>query len=226
MALAIESERTITNSHPVQKGYVFVAKGNVYITRHCRTRTKELGEPLFVVVDSKGHRLGLRCPRQVYDEVLTAERATAVDRQSIVDRKDARDRSEATAALVRLFPRIPPEAAEATVLHAFEKRSRRVGRKMVVSLDDRVTRAVIAHIRHCYTPYEAILRKGVPREQARLRVQGEVSRLLRTWKGLPPASPQTSKVCDANREEQTKRERKLRKRIEKKVRVKRRKHPS
>ncbi|KAJ9649253.1 pre-rRNA processing protein [Coniosporium tulheliwenetii] len=203
MAQRTQRQKTISDDLPVQKGYTFVAKGNVYITRHCRTRTKELGKTVFVIADSKGQRLGLR-----------------------LDKKDTKGRNEATAALVRLFPKVPPDAAEATVKHAFEKRSRRVGRKMVVSLDDRVTRAVIAHIRHCYTPYDAMLRKGVPREQARLRVQADVHRLLRAWKGLPPVSPPKSKDLDAKREEPRRREGKPPKRNEKRVRTKRRKHPS
>lgn len=43
-------EREVNQRVPVRPEYVFVKKGDPYITRHCRQLTKEMGKDLFVVV--------------------------------------------------------------------------------------------------------------------------------------------------------------------------------
>lgn len=48
-------------------------------------------------------------------------------------------------------------------------------------LDSAVELAVVAHLRHRFTAYEALLRAGVARETARDRVAPRVTELLRCW---------------------------------------------
>lgn len=43
-------EREVNQRVPVRPDYVFVKKGDPYITRHCRQLTKEMGKDLFVVM--------------------------------------------------------------------------------------------------------------------------------------------------------------------------------
>jgi hypothetical protein len=48
-------------------------------------------------------------------------------------------------------------------------------------VDSAVELAVVAHVRHRCTPYEALLRAGVGREAARDRVAASVSAVLGRW---------------------------------------------
>ncbi|EZF28357.1 hypothetical protein H101_07957 [Trichophyton interdigitale H6] len=42
-------EDILLDNQPQPPGYVFVPKGNVYITRKCRSQTHDLGSPVFTV---------------------------------------------------------------------------------------------------------------------------------------------------------------------------------
>lgn len=48
-------------------------------------------------------------------------------------------------------------------------------------LAEAVDLAVVAHARHRFTRYESLLDAGYDRDEARMRVQPDVSALLRTW---------------------------------------------
>ncbi len=58
-------------------------------------------------------------------------------------------------------------------------------------LDHAVELAVVAHIRHRFTRYEALLDGGVDRDEAREIVQPEVLRTLARW-GASGEAPPTS----------------------------------
>ena len=62
---------------------------------------------------------------------------------------------------------------------------RRPGRRLRVdgqSLDPQAVRAaVIAHIRHVHTDYDALLMQGVARRAARDRIQARVQEVVETW---------------------------------------------
>ncbi|MFD2763850.1 DUF2293 domain-containing protein [Micromonospora eburnea] len=47
---------------------------------------------------------------------------------------------------------------------------------------DAVTRAVVASVRHEDTAYDELLMAGVPREQARERVQDDIDQVLERWR--------------------------------------------
>ncbi|OJD33719.1 alanine and arginine rich protein [Diplodia corticola] len=222
-------EREVHQGVPIRPDYVFVPKGDPYITRHCRQLTKETGQDVYVVVVSKqaSHTLsllpapniqrppkknppretkpltyipppptqddqtrrgrprplGLRVPRTIHAAVLAADAATKSARLAATAARDARLLADARAALVRLFPRAPPQAVDAVVEHAFRKRSGRVGRAGDVDLEERVVLGVRAHVRHEWTGYEGLLRAGVGREEGRRRVAGRVEEVVGEWQG-------------------------------------------
>jgi hypothetical protein len=105
-----------------------------------------------------------------------AERRVELDRQYV----------EQFAARVRqLFPRCPPGREQAIAEHACLKYSDRVGRTAAAKeLDEKAVRlAVIAHIRHVETPYDALLGQGFERREARAEVSGQVEQILAAWAG-------------------------------------------
>lgn len=58
-----------------------------------------------------------------------------------------------------------------------------------MSLEEKVTLGVRAHVRHAHTAYEELMRSGVERDVARWRVAGELEEVVRRWQGLPEKSP-------------------------------------
>jgi hypothetical protein len=92
--------------------------------------------------------------------------------------------SDRFAALVRArFPSMPAREARRAARFACAGRTERVG---VLSAggaleEHAVELAVIAHARHRFTRYEALLARGVDRDEARALVRDEVSAWLRAW---------------------------------------------
>lgn len=46
---SILTRQNCVERQPLPAGYVFVPKGDVYITRHCRSQTKEAQQVVYVV---------------------------------------------------------------------------------------------------------------------------------------------------------------------------------
>jgi hypothetical protein len=78
------------------------------------------------------------------------------------------------------FPRCPAGKEMVIAQHACLKYSGRVGRSAAAKrLDEEAVRlAVVAHIRHTETDYDALLIKGYDRQDARSEVRREVDRIL------------------------------------------------
>ena len=97
------------------------------------------------------------------------------------------------AARVReLYPHCPRGREKQIAEHACRKYSGRVGRSAAAkALDEKAVRlAVVAHIRHTATAYDALLVRGWARQEARARVNDQVSTVLGQWeKGNLEKSP-------------------------------------
>jgi hypothetical protein len=165
------------------KGYQFVPKGDVYITSNVRKRTHAAGATLYVVVDKHRKPIGLRCPATVVQEVTEAAQATKARRAAVVQTRDAAAERDFKTELLRLYPKVPPEDIPQILGQTLEKRSRRVGRTRTLDLESKVHLAVKAHIRHCRTPYEQLLRDGVERGEARRRVTALLDKVCSSWSG-------------------------------------------
>jgi hypothetical protein len=107
-----------------------------------------------------------------------ATRRAALDRQ-YVDQFIARVRE--------LFPACPTGRERDIAEHACLKYSGRVGRSASAkALDEVAVRlAVIAHVRHRETPYDALLARGYDRWEARATVEEAVRRVLQKWGAQP-----------------------------------------
>ncbi|MCJ1393341.1 hypothetical protein MMC18_006214 [Xylographa bjoerkii] len=195
--LKYDFEKLACHTSNIPRGYVFVPKGDVYITRHCRTLTGKLQQTLYVVYDDATcERLGLRCPANVFEEVNADAVASAPGRRDAVQTKDLRDDRKSRAAIRRMFPRMPIDSAEAILEHGFQKGSGRVGRTTTLDEDQKVKLAVEAHIRHNFTPYETLLRERKDgdqaddhrRERARATVKPQILEILASWGPQPSPS--------------------------------------
>ncbi|KAK4246169.1 hypothetical protein C7999DRAFT_42393 [Corynascus novoguineensis] len=175
-----EDEPEVRRHSPMPKGYKFVAKGDVYIIKHCRKKTHEAGKTLYVVVDKKGKPMGLRCPAYIHNAVMRENEATASQRAEAVQKRDTAIQEGFENAIVKLFPKIPKGEVLQILKHSLKKHSRRVGRTGTVALQDRVKLAVRAHIRH----------EGMSRQDARERIWGRLNEIARQWSGraLKPAA--------------------------------------
>ena len=179
-------EKTLNNKVPLPQGYVFVAKGNVYITRHCRERTRQTGRVLYIIQDSRTKvRIGVACPSHILREVRTSEKATAAYRKQQVATKDKNYITNARVILLQLFPHIPSGTAEEVLKHGYLKGSGRVGRSTTMSDSNKMIMAVTAHARHKHTPYDALLREKGPgqaaRFEARAQIRSQLLQVLRNW---------------------------------------------
>ena len=103
--------------------------------------------------------------------------------------KDRKVLDNARSVLSKLFPRMPLDSVETVLQHGYSKGSGRVGRSTILSEDQKVTAAVIAHIRHTKTPYDRLLRQGRAtkdtgnhRDNCRALVRAQIDEILKDWR--------------------------------------------
>jgi hypothetical protein len=87
-----------------------------------------------------------------------------------------------------LYPGCPQGREKQIAEHACRKYSGRVGRSAAAKdFDEQAVRlAVVAHVRHTETEYDALLVGGWDRKEARARVNEEVSMVVGAWRRSPP----------------------------------------
>jgi hypothetical protein len=172
---------------------VFLGRGDAALTRRAKAASK-----LWAVV-IRFSRSRKRYERQgllVEEQALKKAEAECLGDAEVRARRKARDagrRADQDEALARamadgirrLFPRCPPEEAEAIARHATLRRSGRVGRTAAAKeMEERPSvLAVVAAVRHGYTRYDDLLMSGMERSEARAAVRGEVDRILADWRG-------------------------------------------
>lgn len=178
-------EPEVQADEPMPKGYKFVPKGDVYVTKHCRKKTHEAEKTLYVVLDKNNKPIGLRCPTYIYNAVMGQNKATASRRAEAVQKRDAAIEENFEDAILKLFPTIPKAEIPQILKQSLKKHSRRVGRTNTVALQDRVKLAVRAHIRHMHTDYDQLLKQGVSRLEARAAVWDKLNEVARQWGGRP-----------------------------------------
>jgi hypothetical protein len=171
---------------------VFLPAGDTALSRRARKHS-----PLSAVV-VRFSRSRKRYERQgllVTEEALARaqkeceadapERAAARARAVAVREGDDHEFVEELAqAILRQYPACPPETARRIAEHTGRRSSGRVGRSAAGrALDPRaVELAVIAHIRHEHTDYDALLMRGTQRFEARAQVREKIDRVLAEWR--------------------------------------------
>ena len=166
------------------EGYIFVPKGDVYITRKCTVLTQAAGKIVHIVCDNRTNskcRIGIHVPKPILASVQADAASTATQRASAVQRKDDRDLERARKALRTRYPGMPVSDLEKVLGHAFVKGSGRVGRTTGTTEERRASLAVGAYVRHMYTPYDKLL-KGMGRGEARSEVRRKVCDIKAGWR--------------------------------------------
>jgi len=113
-------------------------------------------------------------------EVRTRRREREAARRAELDQEFV---SHFAARVRQLFPHCPVGRETIIAEHACQKYSGRVGRSAAAkALDEQAVRlAVIAHVRHAETDYDALLAQGYERSEARAQVHDAVARILARW---------------------------------------------
>jgi hypothetical protein len=124
--------------------------------------------------------------KKAEEECLADSEVRELRRNREAVRRNELDRQyvEQFAARVReLFPKCPPGREREIAEHACLKYSGRVGRSAAAKALDSgaVHLAVIAHLRHRETNYDALLARGYERWEARAQVEEAVDRALKAW---------------------------------------------
>lgn len=180
--------------------YALVRKGNVYITKNCRKLTQEAGQTVYTIQSATKTSIGIAVPTSIYAQVQKLNDETSADRAAAVAKKDATVKDAFEVELLRLFPKAPIANVDLIVKHTLKKRSGRVGQTTKLDLDKVVILAVRAHIRHKLTEYDALLRSGVDREQARKDVQRTIDDVAREWRGVKAVTKPQGKVVTKTKE--------------------------
>ncbi len=123
---------------------------------------------------------------QAEAECLADTDARARRREREAERRAQLDAEHADQFLVRildLFPACPRETAKRIAEHACLTSSGRVGRTTAgKALEEEAVRgAVVAHVRHTHTEYDALLARGFDRYEARTRVADPIDLVLAQW---------------------------------------------
>ena len=170
---------------------IFLPSGDAALTRRSRKYSKLSAVVLkWSRARKRYERQGLLVEEQAMitaeqecladSEVRARQRERERERQKVLDRQYV----ERFAQRIReLFPQCPAQSNMRIAEHACLKYSGRVGRcAQAKNLDDKAIRlAVIAYIRHEYTPYDTLLSKGYERRDVRAKVEDEVRQVLIKW---------------------------------------------
>jgi|SRR5690242_3507289 len=175
------TEVTVRSSAPVPEGYGFLPKGIRYKTLHCRKLTHDAGKILYVVVDAKKQQLGIRVPTSILHQVHRQAKDTLSARRAAVGKRDVSFIESVTTELETQFPEMPEKDRVLALKHGFKKHSGRVGRTGKIPLPRKVLLAIIAHVRHRHTKYDALLAGGVERPAARKAVNGKIECVMQNW---------------------------------------------
>jgi len=193
----MRQEITATQMSPVPKSYGFLPKGDRYKTLHCRKLTHEAGRPLYIVLDDQKRTTGIRIPLHVLHKVNKQSKETLPTRRAATTKRDATDIANVAAEIDTQFPKIPASEKQAVLKHGFKKHSGRVGRTSSIPLTRKILFAVIAHVRHTHTDYDAMLKNGKSREHARKTTREGIETVMRTWgytKGTRGEAPTLRKL--------------------------------
>ncbi len=169
----------------------FLPAGDMALTRRAKKYS-----PLWAVV-LEWSRSRKRYERQGL--LVSAEAVQRAEVECLVD-CDVRERQRARAAAGReaedrrfveqfaarirdLYPAMPAGREDDIARHACLKYSGRVGRSASAKdlEEDAVRLAVIAHIRHAETDYDALLMRGTDRSEARAEVLMRLDATLAAW---------------------------------------------
>lgn len=170
---------------------VFLARGDAALTRRAgKYSTLRAVVVRFSRARKRYERQGVLVEEaalaRAEQECLSDADLRRVARERAADRREELDAEyveQFTRRIGELYPGCPSEEQRAIAEHACQKYSDRVGRSAAAKDFDAgaVELAVRAHVRHAHTSYDALLSRGIPRQEARARVSEAVANRLEQW---------------------------------------------
>jgi hypothetical protein len=177
---------------------VFLPAGDAALTRRARKRSRLSAVVLkWSRARKRYERQGLLVEEDALEQAeqeCTADAATREARRARVAERRAEldDRYVVRFAerVRELYPGCPQGRETQIAEHACRKYSGRVGRSAAAKdLDEQAVRlAVVAHVRHAETEYDALLVGGWDRQEARAHVNEAVSAVVGAWRRSPPSA--------------------------------------
>lgn len=171
---------------------VFLPSGNAALTRRAKANSSRHAEVLkYISRRKRNERQGLLVEEEAIKKAELQNQNDSDRREKLREAasvrriaQEAKFRNEFAEAILRLFPKCPPDEAAMIAHHACEKYSGRVGRSAAAKKlsDMAVSLAVGAHIRHCYTNYDHLL-NGYEKEDARRMERGKIDFVMAEWRG-------------------------------------------
>jgi hypothetical protein len=171
---------------------VFVPSGDAALTRRARANSRLSA---VVVRFSRARRRYERQGILAEQDALERAEAECLADAEVRARRREREAQRRTGEdielgrrmgeeILRLFPRCPPERAQAIASHTALRGSGRVGRSAAGrTLDVKALElAVAAAVRHEDTHYDELLMSGVARSEARAEVRDEEARVIDGWR--------------------------------------------
>ncbi|KAL7276430.1 hypothetical protein RUND412_000569 [Rhizina undulata] len=191
-------EKIVKTIKPANDNYVYVPKGDVYITRNCTKFSKEKGHIVNIVVPQKQcGRIGIQVPKEIFDFVSKMNEVTRPKRLSVINRRETRIITLATKCMSGMFKNIPAGMDTEIIQSAFEKFSRAIGRTETKSLPARLRLATITYIRNKFTNYPSRAKKWSTSHNGR-KLPGDISEqfqdavwddIKRVWNEWGPTEP-------------------------------------
>src|SRR6185503_2466073 len=196
--LRLENERSLCLACADLDHLEYLPRGDAAVTRRATKYS-----PLRAVVvqwsrtrqryERQGILVAPAALRKAEEECLADAQVRELRRQREAERRQTVDAAyeQAMAEAIRAqFPGCPQEEAGRIAAWTCVKHSGRVGRSASAKdFDPHALRlAVIAHIRHEHTGYDALLMRNNDREQARAAVRFDIERVLARWQPNAPAS--------------------------------------
>jgi len=194
--LRMESERALCLACADLDHLVFLPRGDTALTRRASkystlravvvrfSRSRRRYERQGVLVEESALE---QAERECLADAAARERA----RERAAERRQELDAGYVSEFAERLgdsFPGCPAAERRAIAEHACRKHSGRVGRSAAAKrlAPDTIELAVRAHVRHRYTPYDALLARGVDRGDARGSVRQAVGEVVERWRRTSP----------------------------------------
>ena len=120
-------------------------------------------------------------PKGTRYKTLHCRKQTLPARRAAVQKRDLSVIEAAANELEKQFPKLPKEEKTLVLKHGFKKYSGRVGRTSTIPLPRKALLAVIAHVRHRHTEYDALLAGGSDRMATRKAVNSKILSVMRNW---------------------------------------------
>ena len=171
-----------------------IPKGTVYYDRPrlgtvCRKLEIQYAPAFVGFINRKPQTKGILIPyqsRKKLDTYLSTYDSKKSEREKKNERKriakQKREIREFTQEIIHQFPNIKKEEAREIAERSVKTGSGNVGRCTNLYLEERVYRAVIAHIRHTYTNYDLLLHEGTHKDDARVEVSQEIFNIVKKLK--------------------------------------------